>query len=378
MEKVFQIKSFFDGLADRLFVYSNRKKCTLIIPAFNEEKTIQKTIKAALGAIYADEVIVVDDGSSDKTFEIASKTSAKVIKHEKNKGKGMAIKTGIKNAKYDIICFIDADLPEWTSSKINMIIKPVATGEADFVKTSFNRSSGRVTLLTAKPLLKMFFPNINFEQPLSGQFCTTKEFLSKIKIENRYGIDIGLVIDASSNGLKTKEVYIGEITNKSKKLQDLQPMAEEVAKTIAKKAEILSEKYPLIILCLEKSFKDKENSLRLFNETMNALKTKGHEIILISTNPKKELLEFIDEKAIDVLFTEKNTKEIKTEEPLELLCKSYKIKPKKVLFVAEPALCMNSFKQAGLKISTPNSCKKIKQKADKQILSWPELLLFAK
>ena len=376
MGTLFELKSFFEGIADSLFVYSNRKKCTLIIPAFNEQKTIRKTIRAALGARYVDEIIVVDDGSSDKTFLEASKMPIIAIKHEKNRGKGVAIKTGIKAAKNDVICFIDADLPEWTAAKINMIVKPVAIGEADFVKTSFNRSSGRVTILTAKPLLKMFFPNINFEQPLSGQFCTVREFLSKIKIENRYGIDIGLVIDASTHGLRTKEVYIGDITNKSKKLIDLAPMAEQVALTIAKRAKLLPAKHPLIIIDLEKSLAVEKN-MRLFNETMQALKAKNHEIIVISSKPRPQLLEMINDNYVKIFFTQKSEKMDDSEEIISLLCQSYKLKSKKVMFISETNNCLKSFKTAGLKVCTPQSSEKVKKIADKQIESWPELLILA-
>ncbi len=376
MNDFLKIKSFFNEIADNLFVYSNRKKCTLIIPAYNEEKTIKKVITSSINSVYVDEVIVVDDGSSDKTFEIASKTGVIVIRNEKNRGKGVSIKEGIKKAQNEVICIIDADLPEWTPSKINLIIKPVAISEVDFVKTSFTRSSGRVTTLTAKPLLKLFFPNINFEQPLSGQFCTTKEFLSKIKIENRYGIDLGVLIDASNNGLKIKEVYIGEITNKSKNLSDLSPMANDVANIIAKKAKLFPQKHPLIVICLEKSLKDKKN-LKLFIKTMNFLKNKGHEIVLVSSRPKQQVFDLMNEKAIDVLFVEKNKVKNETIQLLDLLCQSYKIKLKKVLFVAEPSSCLSAFRKVGLKVSTKNSCKLIKKKSDIQISSWPELLLIA-
>ena len=376
MKTLFEVKSFFDGIADSLFVYTNRRKCSLIIPAYNEEKNIMRTISSALGAVYVDEVIVVDDGSTDRTFEKASRTNARVIRHEKNKGKGAAIKTGIANAKYELICFIDADIPEWNSGKINSIIKPAATNEADFVKTSFSRSSGRVTILTAKPLLKLFFPNVNFDQPLSGQFCTTKEFLSQIKIENRYGIDIGIVIDASTHGLRTKEVYIGEITNKSKNLNDLGPMAEQVARTIARKAKVLPEKYPLIVISLEKSLGREEN-MRMFNQTMRALKSKNHEVIIISAKPRRQLLEMIDDYNVKILFTQKEVEKKDSTDILNLLSKSYKVKPKKILFVAEPETAISAFKLAGLKISTPQSCAKVKRIADINIQSWAELLLFA-
>jgi len=85
-------------------------KSSLIIPAFNEEKGLPLVIEEALGKV--DEIIVVDDGSTDKTFEVAQRYASKgvrVIKHEHNKGKLAAIRTGIAAAKGDIIILTDAD-----------------------------------------------------------------------------------------------------------------------------------------------------------------------------------------------------------------------------------------------------------------------------
>ena len=65
--------------------------------------------------------------------------------------------------------------------------------------------------LTAKPLLNFFFPEIKFDQPLSGQFAAKRSFLNKIKLEDDYGVDVGIVLDADVMGMKVKEVDIGKI-----------------------------------------------------------------------------------------------------------------------------------------------------------------------
>ncbi|NIO44335.1 MAG: glycosyltransferase [Candidatus Aenigmarchaeota archaeon] len=85
-------------------------KVIAIIPAYNEEKNIGKTVKAAKK--YVDKVIVVDDGSFDNTSKIARKSGAEVIRYEENKGVGFASRTGLKKAislKPYIIVFLDAD-----------------------------------------------------------------------------------------------------------------------------------------------------------------------------------------------------------------------------------------------------------------------------
>jgi glycosyltransferase involved in cell wall biosynthesis len=85
------------------------KKISIIIPAYNEEEAIGGTLAALQALKLAGEIIVVDDGSSDRTAELARAGEARVISHEVNRGYGASLKTGIKNAKYDIIGFLDAD-----------------------------------------------------------------------------------------------------------------------------------------------------------------------------------------------------------------------------------------------------------------------------
>jgi len=81
-----------------------------IIPACNEESTIINVIKNVKKVKVIDEIIVVDDGSTDKTYDYAKSEGARIIRHAKNKGKGAAIKTGISHSKSDILLFLDADL----------------------------------------------------------------------------------------------------------------------------------------------------------------------------------------------------------------------------------------------------------------------------
>ena len=141
------------------------QKISVIIPAFNEEKTVASVVEVVKNVSYIDEIIVVNDGSSDNTELEAKKAGATVINHNTNKGKGEALCTGYLEAKCDIIAFIDADIHNLTSSKVDKMLKPILLGKADITKTKFSRASGRVTELTAKPLLNYFFPEISFAQP---------------------------------------------------------------------------------------------------------------------------------------------------------------------------------------------------------------------
>src|SRR3989338_4298988 len=104
------------GILDFLSVFFSKKlpKTSLVIPAYNEEKTIAHVIKQAKLVKDISEIIVVDDGSKDRTSKIAKNLGVEVIKHHKNLGKGEALKTGISHARGTIILFLDADLKNIT------------------------------------------------------------------------------------------------------------------------------------------------------------------------------------------------------------------------------------------------------------------------
>ena len=215
---------------------NSNKSVSIVIPAYNEEATVAKVVSVARKLSYVDEVIVVDDGSSDRTVEEAESAGATVMSHIMNEGKGSAIKTGFKNSHGDIVAFIDADVSNFTSEKIDKIIRPILEDKTDITKTKFARESGRVTELTAKPLLGFFFPELSYEQPLSGQFAGKRSALNKIRFEKDYGVDVGIVLDADVHGIKILEVDIGDISHDMSPLADLNKMANEVVRTIIDRA----------------------------------------------------------------------------------------------------------------------------------------------
>ena len=198
------------------------KKVSVVIPAFNEEKSIIHVINTVKKVKSITEIIVVDDGSTDNTYNLVSDCDDVILlKHLTNKGKGSAMKTGLKKVTNDIVLFLDADLSEINQYQIESIIQPILDGEADITKTKFKREAGRVTELTAKPLLQFFFPELNFDQPLSGQFASIKSFLDHIDLEHDYGVDIGIVLDADARGMRIQEVDIGNIVHEMSTLKEL-------------------------------------------------------------------------------------------------------------------------------------------------------------
>jgi len=213
------------------------KRVSVVIPAYNEQKSIAHVISVVKEVKEITQIIVVNDGSTDNTEKIVSNIDGvTLINHKVNKGKGSAMKTGLKEVTGQIVLFLDADLSEITKEQVKAILKPILDNEADITKTKFKREAGRVTELTAKPLLQFFFPELSFEQPLSGQFAAIKSFLDKIDLEKDYGVDIGIVLDAEALGMRIHEVDIGDIVHEMSTLKELNLMANEVVRTIVDRA----------------------------------------------------------------------------------------------------------------------------------------------
>lgn len=215
---------------------------TVIIPALNEEKTIQHVVRLAYNSTHVTEVIVVDDKSMDNTVEEARIEGATVITSTKL-GKGASMKDGVLVSKNEVIVFLDADITTYPENVIELLTTPLLNNEADFVKSYFTRQAGRVTELVAKPLLSILNPGFpNFQQPLSGMIAGKKSLFAKCEFEEGYGVDIGIVMDMHHLGARIAEVSIGNIENRMQALEQLGKMSREVARTIIKKSKEIDSK----------------------------------------------------------------------------------------------------------------------------------------
>ena len=178
---------------------------SIIIPAYNEETSIESILTKVLDANCSDlqvEIIVVDDFSKDRTFEIASELVSRypsmiVYKHSKNLGKGAALRTGFKKAKGDIVLIQDADL-EYDPKEYPKLLKPILESKADVVYGSRFRSEQETRVLyfwhrVANGLLTLLsnmFTNLNLTDMETGYKVFRKEILDKVNLtENRFGIE---------------------------------------------------------------------------------------------------------------------------------------------------------------------------------------------
>lgn len=216
---------------------SNHQPCvSVIIPVLNESARVAWVVRFALRSPLVGEVIVVDDGSIDGTPELAEAAGARVITSTLL-GKGASMEDGLLEAKHDVLLYLDGDLAGLSDDLIEQMTGPVLSGEAGFVKARFSRRAGRVTVLTARPLLATYFPELtSFEQPLGGIIAARKDLLRRLRFENDYGVDVGLLIDASATGARLREVDIGRIEHDSQDLDRLGEMATQVARAIIERA----------------------------------------------------------------------------------------------------------------------------------------------
>lgn len=209
---------------------------TVVIPALNEAARIADVVRHALADPATAEVIVVDDSSIDDTVTQARQAGAEVITSTML-GKGASMRDGVGVAQCELIVYLDGDLSGLRPNIVTDLCRPLMRGEADFVKARFGRVGGRVTELTAKPMLKVFFPEIaHFAQPLGGLIAARTSLLKTLPFEDGYGVDIGLLIDAQGAGARLAEVDIGSLEHDSQPLLDLTAMANEVSRVIYTRA----------------------------------------------------------------------------------------------------------------------------------------------
>lgn len=189
-------------------------KSIALVPAFNEEKTIREVI-SELKSINLN-CIVVDDGSKDRTSEIAQKSSAIVIRHDENKGKGEALKTGFEYVLKNLhtvenLVIIDADL-QYSAKESVKLLKPLEEGEADFVMGYRNWRTVPFKNKLGNFVWRITF-NLLFKTKLKDTNCGFMA-LSRTaieKMERAYGgyiIENMMLIDALKNDLKIKQVPV--------------------------------------------------------------------------------------------------------------------------------------------------------------------------
>ena len=191
-------------------------KIVCVIPAFNESENIYKTIKEVRP--YVDEIVVVDDGSSDNTVAIAKHGNVIVLRHILNRGQGSALATGNLYALMvgaDIIIHFDAD-GQFLASEIEDMIKPIINKEAEIVfgsrflgKQSNIPSFKKYIILPLARIFNYLFFKVKLTDPQSGFRALSRVATQKIKIKNDGSAHCSEILSkALRYKLKIKEIPI--------------------------------------------------------------------------------------------------------------------------------------------------------------------------
>ncbi|MFD3503832.1 glucosyl-3-phosphoglycerate synthase [Streptomyces sp. NPDC058676] len=190
---------------------------SVVLPALNEEETVGDIVAVIRHDLMqqvplVDEIVVVDSGSTDRTSEVAAAAGARVVHRDDilpriptAPGKGEVLWRSLLVTSGDIVCFIDADLKEFSSDFVSGIVGPLLTDPGiDLVKGMYDRplrgaagQGGRVTELMARPLLNMHWPQLaGFVQPLGGEYAARRSLLEQLPFPVGYGVELGMLIDA--------------------------------------------------------------------------------------------------------------------------------------------------------------------------------------
>ncbi len=210
--------SVSDRPLDRVLAAKRGTRVSVVLPALNEEATVGDIVSVIrrelmTGSVpLVDELVVIDSGSTDRTAEVAAAAGARVVARDAIlpripavPGKGEVLWRSLMVTSGDVVCFVDADLRDFSADFVTGIVGPLLTDpDVDFVKAMYDRpfgdtpgQGGRVTELVARPLLNLHWPQLaGFVQPLGGEYAARRSLLERLPFPVGYGVELGLLVDA--------------------------------------------------------------------------------------------------------------------------------------------------------------------------------------
>jgi len=180
-----------------------------LVPAFNSADRIQGTVEALFNVDSIDEVLVVDDGSSDETASLAASGGARVLSLGTNRGKGGAVAAGLAEiGETDVVVLIDADTAG-TAREAKDLIAPVVAGEAEMtvaVLASAGKRAGFGLVRDVAAEGIRVATGQDFAAPLSGQRAISAPILGGLELAPRFGLEVALTIDVIGAGGRVVEI----------------------------------------------------------------------------------------------------------------------------------------------------------------------------
>lgn len=189
-----------------------RGRIVALVPAYERADSVAATVEALRALAEVDEIVVVDDGSRDATADVARAAGARVVRLPANVGKGDAVAAGVAaSLDADVYLLLDADIGG-TASAAHALLGPVLADEADMTIAVLPSAGRRGGFGLVRNLSRWGIRRAcGFEAaaPLSGQRVVRAELLRALEPAARFGLEVGLTIDAVRRGARVLEVPVG-------------------------------------------------------------------------------------------------------------------------------------------------------------------------
>ena len=242
-----------EGLLGSVAARKGARRVSICLPCRNEQETVGIVVAAlkaetmdSIGLV--DELIVIDDGSTDETAARAAAAGARVVpisevhrRFGEGAGKGNVLWASLLVSEGDFVVWLDADVttatPEWVAQLLEPLLDDprVALVKASYERPTDSGGGGRTTELVVRPLLSLLAPQLSWiDQPLAGEMAVRRDLIETIPLAQGWGVEIAMILDLAERygAASIAQVHLGVRRHRHRDLMDLRVQAAEVMATL--------------------------------------------------------------------------------------------------------------------------------------------------
>lgn len=258
--RTFLLPDRLDGaFVEKLIEAKAGRTVSVCLPCRDEAATVGPLVSVIRNELIAgsgivDELIVLDDRSTDDTARVAAHAGARVVSiddvhatHGEGHGKGNALWATLLVSHGDLVVWCDGDVTSFEPDWVTRLVAPLVTDESvGMVKALYHRPTrygggGRTTELVARPLMSRYFPGLTgLAQPLSGEYAARRSVVEQVSFVQGWGVEMGLLIDVAERfgPAAIGQVDLGHRLHRHRSLQSLSVQAAEVMATMLGRAGV--------------------------------------------------------------------------------------------------------------------------------------------